>query len=74
MEDKMDSEELVGFDELKRINRIFKRRIELLEKDLAKWKDTERRPVDVDKELKTYIAGIVHSLKNELLLIIENVT
>lgn len=71
MKEKRDNEELISYDELKLRNRMLKRRIELLEKELEKWKDTERKPINIDKELKTFIEGIVHSLKNELLLILE---
>lgn len=71
MKEKRDNEELISYDELKLRNRMLKRRSELLEKELEKWKDTEKRPINIDKELKAFIAGIIHSLKNELLLILE---
>ncbi len=47
MKEKRDNEELISYDELKIRNRMLKRRIELLEKEIEKWKDTERRPINI---------------------------
>jgi signal transduction histidine kinase len=69
MREKINNNEMINYDVLNIENRMLKRKVKLIEKELEKWKDTEKKPINIDKELITFIAGISHSLKNELILL-----
>lgn len=64
-----NSEIITDYDIIKLENRMLNRKVKLLEKDLKKWKDTVRKPIEGNEELRIFIAGIAHSLRNEILLI-----